>query len=40
LVSESIVPENLPAEEDIKKVQRRVNSQTKKSLKESGKLEA
>jgi DNA-damage-inducible protein D len=34
------VPENLPAEEDIKKVQRRVNSQTKKLLKESGKLEA
>jgi len=39
LVNENIVPENLPAEEDIKKVQRRVNSQTKKSLRESGRLE-
>jgi len=39
LANENIVPENLPAEEDIKKVERRVKSQTKKSLQESRKLE-
>ncbi len=39
LANENIIPENLPAEEDIKKLQRRVKSQTKKSLEESGKLE-
>ncbi len=39
LANENIIPENLPAEEDIKKVERRVKAQTKKSLQESGKLE-
>jgi DNA-damage-inducible protein D len=39
LAQENIIPENLPAEEDIKKLERRVKSQTKKSLEESGKLE-
>ncbi|MDX1904052.1 MAG: DNA damage-inducible protein D [Thermonemataceae bacterium] len=39
LANENIIPENLPAEEDIKKLERRVKSQTKKSLAESGKLE-
>lgn len=39
LLQSNIVPENLPAEEDIKKVERRVKSQTKKSLQESKKLE-
>lgn len=38
LLSDHIIPENLPAEEDIKKVVRRVKSQTKKSLKNSGKI--
>ncbi len=38
LLQSNIVPENLPAEEDIKKVERRVKSQTKKSLQKSGKL--
>ncbi|TAE70949.1 MAG: DNA damage-inducible protein D [Bacteroidetes bacterium] len=32
LLQSNIIPENLPAEEDIKKVQRRVKSETKKSL--------
>lgn len=32
LLSRGIVPENLPPEEDIKKVERKLNSQTKKSL--------
>ncbi len=39
LLQSSIIPENLPAEEDIKKLQRRVKSQTKKSLQVSGKLD-
>ncbi len=39
LLQSNIIPENLPAEEDIKKLQRRVKLQTKKSLTESGKLE-
>ncbi|MCU0445319.1 MAG: hypothetical protein MUE85_10410 [Microscillaceae bacterium] len=38
LLSDNIIPENLPAEEDIKKVERRINSQTKKSLKNSSKI--
>jgi DNA-damage-inducible protein D len=38
--NENIILENLPAEEDIKKLERRVKSQTQKSLAESGKLES
>jgi len=38
LLKNKIVPEDLPPEEDIKKVKRRVNSSTKKSLKQGGKL--
>jgi DNA-damage-inducible protein D len=33
-----IAPENLPAEEDIKNVERKVNSETKKLTKGAGKL--
>jgi DNA-damage-inducible protein D len=32
LLQSNIIPENLAAEEDIKKVERRIKSQTKKSL--------
>ncbi|TAE74595.1 MAG: DNA damage-inducible protein D [Bacteroidetes bacterium] len=39
LLKNNIIPENLPAAEDIKKLQRRINTQTKKSLGESKKLE-
>jgi DNA-damage-inducible protein D len=38
LLKNNIVPENLPAEEDIKKVQRRLKTQTTKSLETGGKL--
>lgn len=38
LLSRGIVPENLPPEEDIKKVERKLNSQTKKSLKNNKKF--
>jgi DNA-damage-inducible protein D len=38
LGNENIIPENLPAEEDIKKLERRIKSQTKKSLASSEKL--
>jgi DNA-damage-inducible protein D len=38
LLSRGIVPENLPPEEDIKKVERKLNSQTKKSLKNDNKF--
>ncbi|MCU0444917.1 MAG: DNA damage-inducible protein D [Microscillaceae bacterium] len=38
LLKNNIVPENLPAEEDIKKVQRRLKTQTVKSLENGGKL--
>jgi DNA-damage-inducible protein D len=38
LLKNNIVPENLPAEEDIKKVQRRLKTQTNKSLEVGGKL--
>jgi DNA-damage-inducible protein D len=38
LLKNNIVPENLPAEEDIKKIQRRLKTQTNKSLEIGGKL--
>ena len=38
LLKRGIVPENLPPQEDIKKLERRVNSQNKKSFKDKGKL--
>lgn len=38
LANENIIPENLPVEEDIKKLERRIKSQTKKSLERGGKL--
>lgn len=38
LLKRGIVPENLPPQEDIKKLERRVNSQDKKSFKEKDKL--
>jgi len=38
LISRGIVPENLPFEEDIKKIERKLNSDTKKSLKNSNKF--
>ncbi|TAE73124.1 MAG: DNA damage-inducible protein D [Bacteroidetes bacterium] len=38
LANENIIPENLPAEEDIKKLERRIKSQTKKSLEKGGRL--
>ncbi len=38
LLKRGIVPENLPPQEDIKKLERRVNSQDKKSFKDKGKL--
>lgn len=38
LVKRGIVPENLPSQEDIKKLERRVKSQDKKSFKDKGKL--
>ena len=37
LTQRSIVPENLPPGEDVKKVQRKLNSEDKKVLKESKK---
>jgi len=39
LISRGIYPENLPAEEDIKKVERKLKSDEKKSLKKVDKLE-
>ena len=33
LISRGITPENLPPEEDVKKVERKLNSDNKKSLK-------
>lgn len=38
LLKRGIVPENLPPQEDIKKLERRVNSQDKKSFKDKEKL--
>lgn len=38
LISRGIVPENLSAEEDIKKIERKLNSDTKKALKSSDKF--
>ena len=38
LISRGIVPEKLPAEEDIKKVERKIKSEDAKSLKKSDKL--
>ncbi len=38
LLKRGIVPENLPPQEDIKKLKRRVKSQDKKSFKDKGKL--
>ncbi len=38
LLKRGIVPENLPPQEDIKKLERRVKSQDKKSFKDKGKL--
>jgi DNA-damage-inducible protein D len=38
LFKSSIKPENLPAEEDIKKIERKVKSEDKKLLKETKKL--
>jgi len=38
LLKSSIKPENLPAEEDIKKIERKVKSEDKKLLKETKKL--
>ena len=38
LISRGITPENLPAEEDVKKVERKLNTQSKKALKNIDKL--
>ena len=38
LIERNIYPENLPADEDIKKLERRVKSEEKKLLKETGKF--
>jgi len=38
LLKSSIKPENLPAEEDLKKIERKVKSEDKKLLKETKKL--
>lgn len=38
LIGRGIVPERLPAEEDIKKIERKINSENTKNLKELGKL--
>jgi DNA-damage-inducible protein D len=38
LIKSNIKPEELPAEEDIKKLERRVNSHDKKLLKKEGSL--
>jgi len=38
LLEKDIIPENLPPAEDVKKLERRVKSQNKKSLKHKGKL--
>lgn len=37
LLERGIVPENLPVSEDVKKVERRLNSEEKKALKNSKK---
>jgi DNA-damage-inducible protein D len=39
LLERGIRPESLPPEEDVKKVERRLTSEEKKSLKNPGKLE-
>ncbi len=40
LAKSNIIPENLPSEEDIKKLERRVNTQNKKLLKSEGTLKS